>query len=61
MPRVIPRHRFHLRDDSRPVDLLGEVHSHIDPIPVESPHHTHTAVVDGAPLVPAHTHTHTHH
>ena len=52
MSRVGPGGQLHLRDDSSPVDLLGEVDSHINTISVESLDHTHTRMSNRAPLVP---------
>ena len=52
MSRMAPRDKFHLRDDSRPVGLLGEIDRHVDAVPVQRLHHSDTLVAYGAPLVP---------
>ena len=49
---MAPRDKFHLRDDSRPVGLLGEIDRHVDTVPVQRLHHSDTLVAYGAPLVP---------
>ena len=50
--RVAARDGFHLRDDSRPVGLFGEIDSHVDTIPVQCLDRSDTLVCNGAPFVP---------
>lgn len=49
---VDARNLLHLRDEACPVVLLGKVHTHICPIPVDRADHTHTLMCDRAPLIP---------
>lgn len=50
--RVNSWNHFHLRDESCPVILLGEIDAHISPIPIDRADHAHTLVCHRAPLVP---------
>lgn len=55
LSRMDARNLLHLRDEASPVVLLGEVHAHICPVPVDGADQAHTLMRDRTPLVPEET------